>query len=160
MYLEVERKFAHLTTYPHPLHLITTTTAKIRRGGDFINSRFEELSIPDQIAHYVAQVTGSRKTERESFGLKKMAAFGTVRESWLADGEFGIVQDVTDFGHMVGEVEVEWESEGCKDGEERMKAKMEEMDARIAAFMGRYSWAFYMGVPKGKLMAYLERVGG
>lgn len=138
--------------------------AKIRRGGDYNNSKFEELSAPNQIADYLEELTGVRNTERDKFGLKQTASFTTGRESWKADKDFTIVQDVTDFGHTVGEVELEYylEQEGnssCDNGQ-LGESKMADMDARISAFMKRYSWAFCAGVPKGKLTAYFEKFPG
>ncbi|PYH77967.1 hypothetical protein BO82DRAFT_357741 [Aspergillus uvarum CBS 121591] len=137
--------------------------AKIRRGGNFSNSKFEELSTPAAISAYLAELTGGMRTDATNqFGLTPLASFTTLRESWTADNEFTIVQDVTDFGHTVGEVELElrWD---CRDdhteseGERCRAAKMAEMDERITVFMRRYFWAFCAGVPKGKLTAYFER---
>ncbi|OJK00818.1 hypothetical protein ASPACDRAFT_42309 [Aspergillus aculeatus ATCC 16872] len=121
-----------------------TWQAKIRRGGDYSNSKFEELSTPASISAYLAELTGGTRTDATNqFGLN-------------ADG------DVTDLGHTVGEVELElrWD---CRDDrpkidvERRRAAKMAEMDERIMVFMRRYHWAFCAGVPKGKLTAYFER---
>ncbi|KAB8231211.1 CYTH-like domain-containing protein [Aspergillus alliaceus] len=134
--------------------------AKIQRGGDYHNSKFEELSNPMDISQYLAELTGIRHNERNNFGLMQMAAFSTLRESWVADQDFTVVQDVTDFGHTVGEVELECRVEGEGSpglATERYRAaKMAEMDERITTFMKRYSWAFCAGVPKGKLTAYFE----
>jgi thiamine-triphosphatase len=71
------------------------------------------------------------------------------------------VVDKTDFGHTVGEVELQQEVDFAESteeefGQEKQKA-MEDMDQRIARFMDRYSWAFTPGEPKGKLTAYFEQ---
>ncbi|KAK6823390.1 hypothetical protein RU639_006022 [Aspergillus parasiticus] len=138
--------------------------AKIRRGGDYNNSKFEELSAPEQISEYLEELTGVRNTESNNFGLKHMASFTTTRESWKADKNFRVVQDVTNFGHTVGEVELEYYLEqegGSRSGITQFKvSKMADMDARIGAFMKRYSWAFCPGVPKGKLTACFEKCHG
>ncbi|KAE8381555.1 CYTH-like domain-containing protein [Aspergillus bertholletiae] len=135
--------------------------AKIRRGGDYINSKFEELSAPDRIADYLEELMGVRNSATANFGLTQMAAFTTTRESWKADQDFTVVQDVTDFGHTVGEVELECQlgHEGNSDSDSRT-SQLAEMDARIATFMKRYSWAFAGGIPKGKLTAYFEKFRG
>ncbi|RAK74528.1 thiamine-triphosphatase [Aspergillus fijiensis CBS 313.89] len=140
-----------------------TWQAKIRRGGDYSNSKFEELSTTAAISAHLAELTGGTRTDATNqFGLTPMASFTTLRESWTADDDFTIVQDVTDFGHTVGEAELElrWD---CRDDRPRIErerckaAKMAEMDERITAFMRRYHWAFCVGSPKGKLTAYFER---
>ncbi|KAE8150280.1 CYTH-like domain-containing protein [Aspergillus avenaceus] len=136
--------------------------AKIKRGGDYTNSKFDELTTSSEIARYLAQL-GFPDDEKSKFGLNEMASFSTLRESWVADREFTIVQDVTDFGHTVGEVELECRLErvGSEIEFEKLRAKkMAEMDERIVGFMRRYSWAFCAGVPKGKLTAYFERFPG
>ncbi|KAG2417466.1 hypothetical protein HFD88_008685 [Aspergillus terreus] len=135
--------------------------AKIRRGGDRTNSKFEELSTPEEISKYLKGL-GVRSNEGSNFGLEQMASFLTTRESWIADRDFTIVQDVTDFGHTVGEVELEAcldrSAGSSREMEQYRNRKMAEMDARIAAFMRQYSWAFGVGIPKGKLTAYFERL--
>jgi thiamine-triphosphatase len=79
-----------------------------------------------------------------------------------------------DFGHEVGEVELQVEVGGggggemdgdgkMHVGEEEKVALMDEMDRRIEAFMKRYSWAWEEGEAVGKLTAYFEmgkRSGG
>lgn len=144
--------------------------AKVRRGGDFVNSRFEELSEVGEIAECVKRtlegsVDGSggeaqaweEKGEEENFGLEKMAEFVTTREGWVVDGEFKVVRDKMDFGHEVGEVELQVEVERGISEEEKGRM-MEEMDGRIEEFMTRYAWAWDRGPPMGKLTAYFEMV--
>lgn len=138
--------------------------AKIKHGGNYFNSKFEELSGQAQISSYLAQLPGYNKNKNisgEAFGLTEIAAFTTMRERWIANKEFNIVQDVTDFGHTVGEVELECQA--MYDGEEVQlyrDLKMTLLDARINIFMKRYAWAFCPGEPKGKLTAYFEKFGG
>ncbi len=132
--------------------------AKVKKGGDFINSMFEELSGPDLVRRCVQDVTGKEASEKDFFGLDAIATLSTVRQSWIADGEFKIVFDAMNFGHTVGEVELQEEFSATANAskEHRIREKMAEMDQRIEVFMNRYCWAFRPGVPKGKLMAYFE----
>ncbi|KAK5660035.1 hypothetical protein OQA88_13503 [Cercophora sp. LCS_1] len=133
--------------------------AKVRKGGDRTNSRFEELAETRDIAAAISDVTGLRATADNAFGLAKMAEFTTTREGWVADDEFHIVRDRTDFGHEVGEVELQMEvqeQEGRAPTEGEKEKAMADMDRRIVAFMQRYSWAFAKGKPTGKLTAYFE----
>ncbi|KAH8722381.1 CYTH-like domain-containing protein [Phaeosphaeriaceae sp. PMI808] len=134
--------------------------AKIRKAGNFTNSSFEELSDPLSISRCIREVTGINGMEKDNFGLDCTAGFTTTRESWMADDEFRIVLDTMDFGHTVGEVELERTTtfsdiesasvENCK------LRVMRAMDQRIVEFMDRYAWAFSPGMPKGKLTAYFE----
>jgi thiamine-triphosphatase len=134
--------------------------AKVKRGGDFTNSMFEERAGPDLVQRCVQDVTGKEVSEKDFFGLDAIATLSTVRRSWIADGEFKIVFDTMNFGHTVGEVELE-EDFHCSAAanaskEHQIREKMTEMDKRIGVFMNKYHWAFRPGVPKGKLMAYFE----
>ncbi|KAK3987073.1 CYTH-like domain-containing protein [Cladorrhinum sp. PSN332] len=141
--------------------------AKVRKGGDFTNSQFEELREVGDIAACVERTTGVVQAaggEREDFGLVTMADFVTTRETWIADDEFHIVRDKMDFGHEVGEVELQQTLEGKKGGleapsEAEKRAEMQRMDERITEFMKRYSWAFADGPPMGKLTAYFKKMG-
>ncbi|KAK3046051.1 hypothetical protein LTR09_012433 [Extremus antarcticus] len=137
--------------------------AKIRKGGTFNKSAFEELSDIAAIARYVVAITGQDEAATSDFGLKMVATLSTLRKSWLADGQFKIVLDSMDFGHEVGEVELEHELVLPQDPDfaledERGKRMItQDMDRQIQAFMKRYHWAFRPGVPQGKLTAYFER---
>jgi len=144
--------------------------AKISQGGTFTNSRFEELSNPRDIARCVARWTGiatgdERQDVKVNFGLEPVAAIVTERATWIADEEFRIVSDVMDFGHSVGEVELQqwahFDTASTEASVEQQKRQiMQEMDDRIVAFMKRYAWAFSLGKPKGKLTAYFEWKSG
>jgi len=136
--------------------------AKIRKGGNFTNSRFEEVYGARDISEYVRRITGIDDEEANNFGLYNIATFSTERETWIADSDFHIVLDTMDFGHVVGEVELQQEVlMDVRTGfpSERQKQRMmQDMDGKISEFMRRYSWAFTQGEPKGKLTAYFERM--
>ncbi|KAM0254374.1 hypothetical protein ACHAQJ_006843 [Trichoderma viride] len=134
--------------------------AKIKKGGGFTNSRFEELTRIDDISAYIKHTTGIDEREALNFGLKPVATFSTTRETWIADDEFHVVLDTMDFGHQVGEVELQVDLVGENGGvptEEQKQRELQVMDDRIVAFMKTYAWAFSPGEPKGKLSAYFER---
>ena len=128
--------------------------AKVRQGGDFINSRFGELTGKDHIRQLIAKY-GVKTSGSEDLGLSKIAQYITEREKWKADGTFEIVIDTTDFGHTVGEVELCIEDIDTGSNE----AMASRMDAQIEGFMKRYSWAFPSGAAVGKLSAYFARNG-
>lgn len=135
--------------------------AKIKKGGDFINSRFEEVSDPGDISRCISDTIGGPCLKHEQFGLGQIAAFVTTRKAWIADDEFQIVLDMTDFGHTVGEVELQQQGRpsaatGMSLEQEKQEA-MQKLDDKISRFMDRYAWAFCPGTPKGKLTAYFER---
>lgn len=135
--------------------------AKIKKGGDFNNSKFEELSSIDDIAAFVKRATGIDGRETINFGLQPTATFSTTRRTWVADDEFHVVLDTTDFGHQVGEIELQKTLAGENGGaptERQKQQEMQIMDGRIVAFMKTYTWAFSPGEPKGKLTAYFERL--
>ncbi|PNP44441.1 hypothetical protein TGAMA5MH_03787 [Trichoderma gamsii] len=133
--------------------------AKIKKGGNFTNSRFQELSHVDEIEALVKRVIGIGGAT-SSFGLQPVATFCTTRESWIADGEFRIVLDTTDFHHQVGEVELQKvlvSNNGDDTPNELQKQReMQLMDEKLVTFMQTYAWAFSVGEPKGKLTAYFE----
>jgi thiamine-triphosphatase len=108
----------------------------------------------------VQAVTGKEVREKDFFGLDAIVTLSTVRQSWIADGEFKIVFDAMNFGHTVREVELEedfhFSATANASKEHQIREKMMEMDKRIRVFMNRYHWAFRPGAPKGKLMAYFE----
>lgn len=146
--------------------------AKVRKGGTYNNSRFEELNEVGEIAACVERIAGlspppQEEREKEdylvNFGLAVIADLVTTRETWIADGEFRIVRDRMDFGHEVGEVELqrtlEGEGPGLAPSEAEKWAEMQRMDESITEFMRRYSWAFADGPPVGKLTAYFKKMG-
>lgn len=130
--------------------------AKIKKGGDYNNSIFEELSGLTDVSAYVQSLTKMDQADCYNFGLQPVASFTTLRKSWVVDGEFKVVLDEMDFGHTVGEVELT-QRELLPADTEMTQAVTEAMNQRIKEFMHRYSWAFVPGTPKGKLTAYFER---
>ncbi|KAF7511404.1 hypothetical protein GJ744_004593 [Endocarpon pusillum] len=125
--------------------------AKVRQSGDYQNSTFEELAGKDEIGDLVARCTGRASAHRVDFGLSQMAHFTTVRDKWRVNERFEVVLDSTNFGHMVGEVELQ--SVGEVDPVASSRAS-DSMHAEIEAFMQKYSWAFPPGKADGKLSAY------
>ncbi|KAF2453458.1 CYTH-like domain-containing protein [Lineolata rhizophorae] len=136
--------------------------AKIKKGGTFNNSKFEELCDARDISSHITRITGTNKLEADNFGLLPIANFSTRRETWIADDEFHIALDIMDFGHEVGEVELQRVLHDIAGGgdlsEQQEQRLMQEMDEKISTFMKQYSWAFSPGEPKGKLTAYFERM--
>ena len=128
--------------------------AKIRRGGDYANSSFEELVGLDRIRFLLQQYKIPIRSGHENLGLARIAQFTTVRDRWKADAAFEIALDTTDFGHMVGEVELQ--STRDLEGMD-IRAITHGMDVEIKAFVRRYAWAFPAGKPVGKLSAYFAR---
>lgn len=80
-----------------------------------VNSQFQELSDPVDIARVVHSIFPLDNTTESTlalspstrFGPSPMARFITYREAGEVDGKFNVVFDTTDFGHTVGEVELE-----------------------------------------------------
>lgn len=146
--------------------------AKIRVGGDFTNSAFEEITNVDDISAMLGKlVPGTALDPNEGLvggQIEEVAKLVTHRNKFLADGKFTVVLDETDFGHVVGEIELEREASVTGGGEEGVtRAEVEkhkraraqviaEMDGEINNFMKRYVWAFPPGNPMGKLSAYFE----
>jgi len=119
-----------------------------------MNSQFEEVSHPDIISAHVKSLTGLDQGKSEAFGISRFASLTTWRETWIADKEFKIVLDQTDFGHTVGEAELETQA-ALSDKDEAPKLMLA-MDNKIAKFIQCYTWAFSDGKPTGKLSAYFE----
>jgi thiamine-triphosphatase len=134
--------------------------AKVKKGGDYINSQFEETICVSKITAYAHNIAGvqGRLSSKNNFLLDKVADFKTTRYSWTANGKFKIVVDTTDFGHTVGEVELDGEVNTRAELKNDLKC-LAEMDQEIVDFMKMYPWAFPPGEPKGKLSAYFEQHG-
>jgi thiamine-triphosphatase len=140
--------------------------AKIRTGGDFINSAFTEVDGNNAVKEVIEQNLAV-SVDGLSIGemLEPCAEFATDRESWIMDGRFKVDVDTTDFGHIVGEVELTGtlryaDGEHGEEEEEREKKLKQEMDQDIKAFMQSYPEAFPAGRPLGKLSAYFHRLSG
>ena len=125
---------------------------KIRRGGTYENTRSEEVSDWDIISAHIKSLTGRNCGPSKLFGLGHFADFSTLRHAWIANTEFNIVLDRTDFGHTVGEVELVAQVP-AQDGNEAQMA-LKTMDYRLVEFLQLYAWAFTTGKPVGKLSAY------
>ncbi|KAF2262326.1 hypothetical protein CC78DRAFT_534825 [Lojkania enalia] len=138
--------------------------AKVRVGGDYINSRFKEYHGVGEVENILRGVgntkdkfQGARVTD-----LLPVVEFKAKRESWNIDG-FKVVVDEVDFGHRVGEVELCQSFDLSarfalsKDGRGMEKAG-EKMDFKIETFMQVHKWAFpkQEGEVMGKLTAYFR----
>lgn len=120
---------------------------KMKQGGSFERSTYEETEDPSQILNMVRSIMPLCPGIGDGFGLERLAHFETSRRSFVANDKFEVVLDSTDFGHQVGEVEVMAEDE-------------KKAHADIDAFMAEYPWFFDTShKPKGKLTAYFERFG-
>lgn len=135
--------------------------AKVRVGGDYINSAFREVADVQQISDSLGTLVPGAELDAHhgprGGQVREMARFITDRTGYIVNGRFTVVIDVTDFGHTVGEVELERDAaEVSCEGEDRTLATAA-MDEEIDGFMRRFAWAFPAGKPVGKLSAYFER---
>jgi len=123
--------------------------AKHRQGGDFLRSSFYETDKVDEIKRLAATYApvGYDSTPETNFGLKSICQYLTTRETFLADHRFSIMLDLTNFGHSVGEVELQTHD---------TTTALSDIDK----FMQKYSWFFANKTPpKGKMTAYFELFG-
>ncbi|KUI59277.1 Thiamine-triphosphatase [Cytospora mali] len=141
---------------------------KVRVGGDFTNSAFEEITNVDDISTMLGKlVPGTALDPHDGLTggrVEEVAKFISERKNFLVDGKFTVVLDETDFGHVVGEVELERNIPATGGEEDVSEAKkvedhdrakmMADLDREIDDFMKRYVWAFPPGNPVGKLSAY------
>lgn len=111
--------------------------SKIRQAGNYDQSQFKEVRDHEMIRQQVASLTGISKPASVAFGLQQIVDIATFRESWLADDRFKIVLDQTDFGHTVGEVELEVHIK--TDDAHKSKEICEKLDQDIIEFMHKYS---------------------
>lgn len=135
--------------------------AKIRVGGDFINSAFREITDVHEISAMLGTLVPGSELDADhgphGGEVREMARFVTDRTGYIVDGKFTVVIDVTDFGHTVGEVELERDAtEASCEGVDKELA-IAAMDKEIDGFMRRFWWAFPAGKPVGKLTAYFDR---
>lgn len=124
---------------------------KKRVAGDYQRSTFDELTDPTEISALIASQLPVHKIgiglpPQEKFGLDVLARFVTTRQRYRADGRFAVVLDQTDFGHAVGEVELE-------------AADAAQAHEAIDAFLARYAWFCQAGPVEGKLSAYFRLRG-
>ncbi|RFU31045.1 hypothetical protein B7463_g5286, partial [Scytalidium lignicola] len=123
--------------------------AKHRQNGDFIRSSFYETDKIDEIKSLITSYThvGSQASPENNFSLKSICRYHTRREIFFADNRFSIMLDSTDFGHWVGEVELQTQQTAT--------ALLD-----IDTFMMEYAWFFMnYSAPKGKMTAYFEKFG-
>ncbi|KAG8168405.1 hypothetical protein KVR01_001154 [Diaporthe batatas] len=152
-------RFAPNASDPSSPHAVSWE-AKIRLGGNFINSAFGEITDMQEIQATLSSLVPGAKLDGQ-YGprgghIRELARFVTNRTSYLVDGKFTVIIDVTDFGHTVGEVELETEaSETSCEGAGRTLA-IAAMGEEVADLMRRFAWAFPPGTPVGKLSAYFD----
>ena len=150
--------------------------AKIKLGGDYIHSQFCEIDTPGKIATMLKQhipMTSnmidltdlSTPTELQPFGLTTFASFTTTRQTWTASvddkTDVSIVIDTTDFGHQVGEVELqvpfaEEDVSTTATTATTQSEAIQSMQATLDAFMADHRMAFPQAECKGKLSAYFN----
>lgn len=135
--------------------------AKVRVGGDFINSAFREVTDVHEISELLGRIVAGSELDvhhgPRGGRVREMARFITDRTGYIVDEKFTVVIDVTDFGHTVGEVELERDAAKAScEGEDKTLA-IAAMDEDIDEFMRRFAWAFPAGKPVGKLSAYFEQ---
>lgn len=123
-----------------------TFEAKNRLAGTYNRSTFDELTDPKAIRAQIQRYLPDARVEKENFGLDIFAQLVTTRQVYVADERFTVVLDQTDFGHSVGEVELE--------AEDAEKAHRD-----IDAFLKKYSWFCESGSVEGKLSAYFRLRG-
>jgi thiamine-triphosphatase len=147
---------------PSALHV--SWEAKVRVGGDLINSAFREITDVQDISAMLSTLVPGTCVDAQhgpqGGQMRELAKLVTNRTSYFVNGKFTVVIDVTDFGHTIGEVELEGdaseaEAEGQGEGEGRA-LRIAAMDNEIGHFMRRFIWAFPSGSPVGKLTAYFE----
>ena len=132
--------------------------AKVRQGGTYTNSQFEEITNITEIQLLARRVLDGERGKRDGkilnlqTELSPVADFKTEREEWEVDDCVKIVLDKADFGCVVGEVEI------CERVDERrLKERAPVLDDRIEKFMDQYDWAFPRGEKVvGKLEAWFR----
>ena len=140
--------------------------AKVKVGGDYINSQFQEVRGPKAVDAAISScLQGYRRSPVkrplhlpsafDASNIGPVAEFVTTRDSWTVDDEYTIVIDSTDFGHIVGEVELEYDHPDHL-LEDAKNVFLKQANEKIASFMRHYAWAFPPGECKGKLTAYFE----
>ncbi|TID18251.1 hypothetical protein E6O75_ATG06327 [Venturia nashicola] len=154
--------------------------AKVRKSGDRINSSFAEIHDSNEILRLLRSRFSSLANLERIEELDVLARIKCVRQMWRVDGKFNVVIDTTDFGHVVGEVELEVDTEkqeigdgdgdggvgvsaaegfiGAEGSDRNGEAQLlKNMDVEIETFMRKYLWAFPVGGKVvGKLSAYFK----
>ncbi|KAL8685970.1 MAG: hypothetical protein Q9218_007433 [Villophora microphyllina] len=124
----------------------TILEAKVRVGGNYARSTFDEITDGAVIAKTVRPHVPGFNEAKENLGLDILARFTTTRQCFRADDKFSIMLDQMDFGHSIGEVELMAEDEAIA-------------HQAIDGFMARYPWFFLKGKAEGKLEAYFRVKG-
>jgi thiamine-triphosphatase len=131
--------------------------AKVKVGGDFTNSAFQELHGLEAVSELVAQHLKADAVARAQLNpldrLRVWAHFVTNRRQWRVNEKFLVVLDEADFGHVVGEVEILQDSREQAAKSSRSDV-IEQLDKQIEDFMLCHAWAFPLGKVQGKLTAY------
>lgn len=136
--------------------------AKVRVGGDFVNSAFKEvtdISAISAILNMYLPGTGlAQAGPTGNQSVQPVAKFVTMRTKFVVDSRFTVVIDKTDFGHVVGEVELEHRIAKVETREDQNHDKLVDMmEHEIDDFMKQYAWAFPPDRPLGKLSAYFSQ---
>lgn len=141
--------------------------AKVRVGGDFINSAFRDITDVQEILTILSNLVPGAELDAQhgprGGQMRELARFVTNRTGYVVDGKFTVVIDVTDFGHTIGEVELEKDASDASC--EGRTLTIAAIDEEVGGFMRRFIWAFPSGNPVGKLTAYFDyktnkRTGG
>jgi thiamine-triphosphatase len=139
---------------------VTVWQAKIRRAGNYTNSAFMEVEGHEEVLAAIKERVPSFQDIAHVNELPVMAHIVSQRETWKVDNKFTVAIDSTDFGHVVGEVELEVQDLEIGSNEQAESLKLRKMDEEIAAFMSSYIWAFPVdGKVVGKLSAYFKWAG-
>jgi thiamine-triphosphatase len=140
---------------------VTFWQAKIRRAGNYTNSAFVEVEGHEEVLAAIKERVPRLQDIANVNELPVMAHIVSQREIWEVDHKFTVAIDSTDFGHIIGEVELEVQDLEIGDKNDQAESlKLQKMDEEIAAFMKRYFWAFPVdGKVVGKLSAYFKWVG-
>lgn len=156
----VQQTYTDQLTTPRPLQ---TFEAKSLVSGTFARSTFSETTdVPTILAQIQQHIPSARSdSHTPNFGLDILAQLTTTRQTYVADEKFTIVLDRTDFGHSVGEVELEVElKEGAQDDEKEKAKTAERAHGDIDGFLEKYRWFCQAGPVEGKLSAYFRLRGG
>lgn len=141
--------------------------AKVRISGNYTNSAFKELTEIDEISSLLSSLVPDVSLDAsdglQGAAMLEAARFVSYRDKFLVDERFTVILDKTNFGHVVGEVELEkygavtTEQDGAEEVDGVPVSRIiAEMDQEIDEFMNRYVWAFPPGKPVGKLSAYFS----
>lgn len=156
-----------------------TWEAKVKRGGDYLNSQFREVHGRDAVEELMAEAGVGDSI----FDLRYELGFVADRVSWAikdgsVEGKDGssmtvVLDTITAslegpngdhpkyFTHQVGELELEktvtTESSESKEHEEICTSEVQRMNKQLATFMSAHPDLFAgKGIPVGKVTAYTK----